>query len=499
MLLLIGKPVTTMMIDKLNNNSNNEQQLQMFIEQHSIEIYDSLIVESHKRLVNERQAFERFILSKYSLFQALDYLNQKNKSFLYALLSVSERLGMQSQFEQLYFLAKRKNVELTDRLEAASVFLMNVIEVNDYSDRIDKVLSLLVSSYEDQDDSLNEVLATLLHFYLEVYRNFADYNYQAVYNFSNLLLSSLNQEKYEFLNTSEVQSLLKASFLDYNSGYNRIVNVLDNYLNIKFSSEDFNHADFSVEAGTEYAKALEDIDANCSSLCDLVCELYSDIKDDKIYRSLERGVKVLTSEEQLLAYIYSYGRMHFAKLHSALQCIDKFNSSSIEVIDWGCGQGLATISLLEDIKNRSQYLAVSSVILIEPSEIALKRAALHTRKFDQRTRIRTVNKDLDSVIKEELANETQSLKIHLFSNILDIDLFSMSKLIDNIKSVFKGDNIFICVSPYINEYKTQRIDDFVEEFKSYPSFEIIEEQNQKAGEWKNKWTRVVRVFSVTIN
>ena len=108
MLLLIGKPVTTMMIDKLNNNSNNEQQLQMFIEQHSIEIYDSLIVESHKRLVNERQAFERFILSKYSLFQALDYLNQKNKSFLYALLSVSERLGMQSQFEQLYFLAKRK-------------------------------------------------------------------------------------------------------------------------------------------------------------------------------------------------------------------------------------------------------------------------------------------------------------------------------------------------------------------------------------------------------
>ena len=166
MLLLIGKPVTTMMIDKLNNNSNNEQQLQRFIEQHSIEIYDSLIVESHERLVNERQAFERFILSKYRLFQTLDYSNQKNKSFLYALLSVSERLGMHSQFEQLYYLAKRKKVELTDRLEAASVFLMNVIEVNDYSNRIDKVLSLLVSSYEDQDNSLNEVLATLLHFYL---------------------------------------------------------------------------------------------------------------------------------------------------------------------------------------------------------------------------------------------------------------------------------------------------------------------------------------------
>lgn len=488
-----------MIIHRLNNNTGNEYELQTFIEQNSIEIYDSLIVESHERLDNQRQAFESFILLKYSLFQALDYSKQKNKSFLYALLSVSERLGMHSQFEQLYFLAKRKNVKLTDRLEAASNFLMNVIEVNDYSNRIDKVLSLLVSSYQDQEDSLNEVLATLIHFYLEVYKNFADYNYQAVQNFSSLLLSRLNKEEYDVLNTLEVQSLLRASFLDYDSGYSRIVNVLDNYLDIKFSSEGFNHSDLLVESGTDYAKLLEDIEAECSSLYDLVYELYSSIKDDDIFRSLERGVKVLTYEEQLLAYIYSYGRMHFAKLQAALKCIDKFDSTNIEIIDWGCGQALATISLLEDVKNRSQYLAVNSVTLIEPSELALKRAALHTQKFDNAVRVRTVNKDLDSVTTEDFVTQQQTLKIHLFSNILDIDFFSMSKLIENIKYTFKGNNIFVCVSPYINEYKTQRLDDFVDAFEQYPSFQLIEEKNQKAGEWKNRWTRVVRVFSVTIN
>lgn len=499
MLLLIGKPVTIMIIHRLNNNAGNEYELQTFIEQNSIEIYDSLIVESHDRLNSQRQAFESFILSKYSLFQALDYSKQKNKSFLYALLSVSERLGMHSQFEQLYFLAKRKNVKLTDRLEAASNFLMNVIEVNDYSNRIDKVLSLLVSSYQDQEDSLNEVLATLIHFYLEVYKNFADYNYQAVQNFSSLLLSGLNKEEYDVLNTIEVQSLLRSSFLDYDSGYSRIVNVLDNYLDVRFSSEGFNHSDFLVEIGTDYAKSLGDIEAECSSLYDLVYERYSSIKDDDIFRSLERGVKVLTYEEQLLAYIYSYGRMHFAKLEAALRCIDKFDSTNIEIIDWGCGQALATISLLEDIKNRPQYLAVNSVTLIEPSELALKRAALHTQKFDNAVRIRTVNKDLDSVTPEDFVTQQQTLKIHLFSNILDIDLFSMSKLIENIKCIFKGNNIFVCVSPYINEYKTQRLDDFVDAFEEYPSFQLIEEKNQKSGEWENRWTRVVRVFSVTIN
>lgn len=499
MLLLIGKPVTIMIIHRLNNNAGNEYELQTFIEQNSIEIYDSLIVESHESLDNQRQTFESFILLKYSLFQALDYSKQKNKSFLYALLSVSERLGMHSQFEQLYFLAKRKNVKLTDRLEAASNFLMNVIEVNDYSNRIDKVLSLLVSSYQDQEDSLNEVLATLIHFYLEVYKNFADYNYQAVQNFSSLLLSGLNKEEYDVLNTLEVQSLLRSSFLDYDSGYSRIVNVLDNYLDVRFSSEGFNHSDFLVEIGTDYAKSLGDIEAECSSLYDLVYERYSSIKDDDIFRSLERGVKVLTYEEQLLAYIYSYGRMHFAKLEAALRCIDKFDSTNIEIIDWGCGQALATISLLEDIKNRPQYLAVNSVTLIEPSELALKRAALHTQKFDNAVRIRTVNKDLDSVTPEDFVTQQQTLKIHLFSNILDIDLFSMSKLIENIKCIFKGNNIFVCVSPYINEYKTQRLDDFVDAFEEYSSFQLIEEKNQKSGEWENRWTRVVRVFSVTIN
>lgn len=160
---------------------------------------------------------------------------------------------------------------------------------------------------------------------------------------------------------------------------------------------------------------------------------------------------------------------------------------------------MATISLLEDIKNRPQYLAVNSVTLIEPSELALKRAALHTQKFDNAVRIRTVNKDLDSVTPEDFVTQQQTLKIHLFSNILDIDLFSMSKLIENIKCIFKGNNIFVCVSPYINEYKTQRLDDFVDAFEEYPSFQLIEEKNQKSGEWENRWTRVVRVFSVTIN
>ena len=486
------------MINKLNNSSSNQQELQGFIEQNSIEIYDSLIVQSHNKLTQQRQEFERFILSKYRVFQLLDYSDQKNKSFLYALLNVSERLGMHSQFEQLYFLARRENVELTNRLEAASAFLTNIIEVNDYSSRIDSILSLLISSYLNEENSLNELLATLLHFYLEVYKNFADYNYQAVHDFSDLLLSSLKKEEYEVLNTSEVQSLLKASFLDYDFGYSRIITILDSYLDIIYSPEDFNQSHFLIESETDYAKALEGIEAKCSSLYDLVYELYVGIKDDSIYRSLERGVKVLTYEQQLLAYLFSYGRMHFAKLHAALQCIDRFDSNNIDVIDWGCGQALATISLLEVIKNKPQYIAINSVTLIEPSEIALKRAALHTRKFDERTRIRTINKDLDSIKTEDFITQTYTLKVHLFSNILDIDLFSMSKLIENIKLGFKGENIFVCVSPYINEYKTQRVDDFVEAFEKYPSFQLIEKQNQKPRQWEKRWTRVVRVFSVTI-
>ena len=96
-------------------------------------------------------------------------------------------------------------------------------------------------------------------------------------------------------------------------------------------------------------------------------------------------------------------------------------------------------------------------------------------------------------------NDLKNTKIHLFSNILDIDLFSMTKLISLIKNNFKGSNIFICVSPFVSEVKTERIEGFVNSFSNLSKFDLKTNISERNGEWTGKtWSRVVRVFSVDI-
>jgi len=90
------------------------------------------------------------------------------------------------------------------------------------------------------------------------------------------------------------------------------------------------------------------------------------------------------------------------------------------------------------------------------------------------------------------------MRIHLFSNILDMDVFSLQQLIELIKDNFSGENYFLCVSPYITDLKTARIDSFVNAFSSNDGFEELFKINSKSDDWINGWTRVVRVFKCVI-
>ena len=75
---------------------------------------------------------------------------------------------------------------------------------------------------------------------------------------------------------------------------------------------------------------------------------------DKLWRDLNQGVELLTSDESMCQYICSYGNMHEAKIQKALSSIQNpkevFNTE-IAIIDWGCGQGLATICFFDFLSN----------------------------------------------------------------------------------------------------------------------------------------------------
>jgi hypothetical protein len=67
------------------------------------------------------------------------------------------------------------------------------------------------------------------------------------------------------------------------------------------------------------------------------------------------------------------------------------------------------------------------------------------------------------------------------SNVLDMELFSLTNLIKNIQENFNGINYFLISSPYIDVTRTQRLDTFMSHFENSTSFKLFERITEKKG------------------
>lgn len=178
------------------------------------------------------------------------------------------------------------------------------------------------------------------------------------------------------------------------------------------------------------------------------------------YPDLNHGTAVLTTEEQCSAYIAAYGSMHQSKIYEVLDKIkvDAFRNSDIQIIDWGCGQGLATVCLFDYFNKQNLSLdLIRKVVLIEPSEMALQRALAHVSTYISNENITTIKKYLDDVEAEEIKSG-HPITIHLFSNILDIPSIDLLRLSNSIKGNLIGQHYFFCWGPL--NYGNSRIDVF---------------------------------------
>ena len=213
-------------------------------------------------------------------------------------------------------------------------------------------------------------------------------------------------------------------------------------------------------------------------------------KRNKLYDDLERGIGILDDDDHLNMYLYSFGKMHKAKLDmafSSMSVSDVF-SEEVEIFDWGCGQGVATICLLDFLKDKCITPRIEQIYLVEPSSAATTRAADVIKCLNPSYKVNFVTKDFDSLEKSDF-KKTNTRKIHLFSNILDIEAFDLVKFIHLFQNLFGGDNYFICVGPYYSNNK--RVDEFVAAIAPDTIYATL---NKERGTWQRDWTISMRIF-----
>ena len=189
-------------------------------------------------------------------------------------------------------------------------------------------------------------------------------------------------------------------------------------------------------------------------------------------RTLEHGTAVLETEEQCCAYMAAYGPMHRHKLIRALDENEfpyKNLNNGVEIYDWGCGQGIGTVAIIEKLRQFGWLPKLKKVTLEEPSNVARQRAVLHVRQAlgEQNTEITDIPYYLPSDYGDNSNSITEidvhePCAIHIFSNILDIEAVSLKGVSKMITS--SGvQHIALCIGPAnLNE---SRINTFSYYFK----------------------------------
>ena len=488
-----------MIFNELKNASINTNKLESFIESNYTDLYDFFTFHNNE-LTNLRQEFRQYVLFNINVLEKLNTGKQNNLNYLTLLLSVCERQGLLMPFRRLFTILKGQEYNIGYRLNAASLYLIGINSAQDYLGRYDSIIDELNKALEYEEDNENGVIITLINYYSQVLNNFGEFNYGVVTELRNKINQSRVITPNSFLTHSVITDILKIPITPFQDAYSSIQNRLDLFLKEQVARK-YLDVGYIIEEDTEYANRLFEIPDSVLAIRELASNYYKSVQNEETRRSLQRGVAILEEEKQLNAYQYSYGKMHYFKMLKACENLpNNLFEHDIQIVDWGCGQGVATMVYLEYINSNQKNKNITKINLIEPSEIALKRAALHIKKMGPNIPVRTINKDLDSLeLFDFNRGADQSATVHLFSNILDVELFSMSELLKKIKGAFKGVNYFICVSPYINDLRTSRVDIFVNHFSNNPNFEIYLRTNEQRGEWINNWTRVVRIFKAEIN
>ena len=211
-----------------------------------------------------------------------------------------------------------------------------------------------------------------------------------------------------------------------------------------------------IEQNTNYAYKLKYMDHPIfDKVRDLSTKFYRELPQalqDELFEALNRGIDILDSEPQMTAYLFAFGKMHQAKLNYAFDKLptEFFEQPEINIIDYGCGQALGTICYADFLRENGFAQKVKTITLIEPSEICLKRAALHASAFFPNAEIKTVNKKFDDLAQDDIVCSEETPTLHILSNVLDMLNFNLERFAELVNGCLKGFNQFVCVGPYFN-------------------------------------------------
>jgi len=516
-------------LDELLSISNIAQ-LESYVSEKLQGIYDDLFLSVFEDIEPYSKSLSSFYAANSRNFAGLDFSKKTNTAFILMMADFFERFDQAASFNSILKLCHKFSIPINSRLKTSSLFLSNRIQFNEeYLTVYDEIIANLEHAYCNEEDEPQKVTYTFANYFHKVLDDTYQYDRSTAIILQTKLKESKKSKRFNFLDVPLIDELIVLDINKYDEDCSRWLNHQISKLIRKdrIFEPEVPISELLIESDTEYANLLNNIPTNFESIRNLSVRLSNNIQNpDNVRNSIGRGTYVLTTPEQMVIYLRDYGNMHKAKIESALQHIMyEITDKTIDIIDWGCGQALASMVLIDIIREKRINTVIDQVILIEPSEVCLKRGALHLKKYDQNIKVKTVLKELDQLTLQDIKVNRNNLKLHLFSNILDVERFSINNLSTLISNTQKGRNYFICISPFIDDIRSARLEFFYKYFsENFETTQYCKNINNKSGAYwncnhyykyhrvcenhpscsysdpnKNRWTRYEIVFKSQIN
>lgn len=294
---------------------------------------------THQIQYKHKEEIEQLILLKNKAISESSFQTSERRSFLLILLDLCERFALYSSIPRIVKIIQKNEIYINKRMSAALKYLYPSPSSNDeLLDKFDEICSLLDEAIAEEEDDTSKSLITFLNYYAHV-----------VYNTNNIyatcvkdkLISTILSHKYIWL--EQIHDIANLDVSDPNCVYNIIESKIDEIysrLNSTVSTDSI-FEDLLVEEGTDYCKELSTVPNKFLPIRKI------SVKKANGYLN-GRGVSMLKSEDEMFEYIKRFGKMHYAKLLSSFEFSfpQDFNEP-VNIIDWGCGQGLASMTFIE--------------------------------------------------------------------------------------------------------------------------------------------------------
>lgn len=229
-----------------------------------------------------------------------------------------------------------------------------------------------------------------------------------------------------------------------------------------------------IESRSNYAFQLRGKNLSFSEIRKTSTSFFTSLPEgvrNELYNNMCHGIVQLDCEPELNAYMYAFGAMHNAKLRDAFSHLSTnfFDEKEIDIIDYGCGQAMGCISYADCLRENDRTQNVRRITLVEPSYIALARAALHSSLLFPNAEIVTINKGFDDLIASDIEVDTNIPTLHIFSNVLDMGstpnyngVFNLGTFSNLVLEVSKGYNEYVITEPLFSDSRRdEQVDIFI--------------------------------------